>query len=118
MILGGSTGLCGFWVIFSITIFGGLFGVAGMIIGVPLFAVIYAGIRSITNKELERRKLPTDTGVYMNVGTIDEKGDFTVYDQKAYRKQIGRESNWARMEKSFRNIFRHKKEEESNNEQQ
>ena len=115
MILGGSTGLSGFWVIFSITIFGGLFGVAGMIIGVPLFAVIYAGIRSITNKELERRKLPTDTGVYMNVGTIDEKGDFTVYDQKAYRKQIGRESNWARMEKSFRNIFRHKKEEESNN---
>ena len=44
-ILGQSTGLTGFWVIFSITIFGGLFGVLGMIIGVPFFAVVYAFIK-------------------------------------------------------------------------
>ena len=42
-ILGDSTGLTGFWVIFAITLFGGLYGVLGMIVGVPIFAVIYAG---------------------------------------------------------------------------
>ncbi len=40
-ILGNSTGLSSFWVLFSILFFGGLWGFVGMIIGVPLFAVIY-----------------------------------------------------------------------------
>ena len=40
-ILGQSTGLPSFWVLFSILLFGGLFGFVGMIIAVPLFAVIY-----------------------------------------------------------------------------
>ena len=43
-ILGDSTGLGSFWVIFSITLFGGLFGIIGMVIGVPVFAVFYAEI--------------------------------------------------------------------------
>ena len=40
-ILGNSTGLSSFWVLFSILVFGGLWGFVGMVIGVPLFAVIY-----------------------------------------------------------------------------
>jgi len=40
-ILGNSTGLSGFWVLFSILVFGALFGLVGMIIGVPVFAIIY-----------------------------------------------------------------------------
>lgn len=40
-ILGNSTGLSSFWVLFSILFFGGLFGFVGMIIAVPAFAVIY-----------------------------------------------------------------------------
>ena len=40
-ILGNTTGLSSFWVLFSITFFGGLWGIVGMIVGVPLFAVIY-----------------------------------------------------------------------------
>ena len=39
-ILGGSTGLRPLWVIFSITLGGYLFGVVGMFLGVPVFAVI------------------------------------------------------------------------------
>ena len=39
-ILGDSTGLSSFWVLFSILFFGGLWGIVGMIVGVPLFAVI------------------------------------------------------------------------------
>ena len=45
-ILGNTTGLSSFWVLFSILLFGGLWGFVGMIMGVPLFAVIYDVIKS------------------------------------------------------------------------
>lgn len=80
-ILGDSTGLSGFWVIFSITLFGGLFGILGMIAGVPVFAVIYAGVRALVNQFLRKKDLPTDTSQYMNVGSIEEDNAFIPYDQ-------------------------------------
>ena len=40
-IVGSTTGLSSFWVLFAILLFGGLFGFVGMIIGVPVFAVFY-----------------------------------------------------------------------------
>ena len=46
-ILGSSTGLSSFWVLFSILLFGGLWGFVGMIVGVPLFAVIYDVIKKL-----------------------------------------------------------------------
>lgn len=70
-ILGQSTGLSGFWVIFSITIFGGLFGFLGMIIGVPFFAVVYAMTRRIIDRMLKKRNLPISTSEYMNLDHID-----------------------------------------------
>lgn len=63
-ILGESTGLSGFWVIFSITLFGGLWGIVGMVVGVPLFAVLYAGVDYMVNKFLKKKQLSTDTGDY------------------------------------------------------
>lgn len=53
-ILGNTTGLSSFWVLFSILLFGGLWGVAGMIIGVPLFAVLYDIARRLTRWGLRR----------------------------------------------------------------
>lgn len=73
-ILGESTGLSGFWVIFSITIFGGLMGIPGMIIGVPLFAVFYALVRRRADKMLQNRGLPIETEQYMNVESIENTG--------------------------------------------
>ena len=73
-ILGGSTGLAGFWVIFSITLFGGLFGVLGMIIGVPIFAVIYATIKSFVNSSLRKKNMPKETELYVNVVSVDDEG--------------------------------------------
>ena len=73
-ILGSSTGLTGFWVIFAITLFGGLFGVLGMIIGVPILAVIYAGVRSAVNTALDKKKMPTESGKYERLEYVDEKG--------------------------------------------
>ena len=75
-ILGQSTGLSGFWVIFSITIFGGIMGVPGMIIGVPFFAVLYAMIKRLTNRLLLKRGLPSETNKYMNVDYIQDKDVF------------------------------------------
>ncbi len=65
-ILGDSTGLNSFWVIFSITVFSGLLGVWGMFIGVPLFAVIYAAFKTLINKRLEIKHMPVETAYYVN----------------------------------------------------
>lgn len=64
-ILGNKTGLSSFWVIFSITVLGGYFGVLGMAIGVPIFAVIYAGCKALMMKSLEKKGLSTETNDYM-----------------------------------------------------
>lgn len=63
-ILGGSTGLSGFWVIFAIIIFGGYFGIVGMFIGVPVFAVIYNAMRRLIIIKLNRKQLPIRTEEY------------------------------------------------------
>ncbi|MCD8085294.1 MAG: AI-2E family transporter [Clostridiales bacterium] len=49
-ILGNVTGLSGFWVLFAILTFGGLFGFVGMLIGVPVFAVIYDVARKLVHR--------------------------------------------------------------------
>lgn len=63
-ILGDSTGLSAFWVIFSITVFGSLLGPLGMFIGVPLFAVIYTLVRQLSGWMLTRKGMSPDTKDY------------------------------------------------------
>ena len=53
-ILGNTTGLSSFWVLFAILLFGGLWGFVGMIVGVPLFAVIYDVIKKLVIHGLRR----------------------------------------------------------------
>lgn len=84
-ILGDSTGLAGFWIIFSITLFGGFFGVVGMVVGVPIFAVIYTAARALINQSLEGKNMPQDTELYMNVGYVDNDG-FHEYIPRYMRK--------------------------------
>ena len=55
-ILGNTTGLSSFWVLFAILLFGGLWGFVGMIIGVPLFAVIYDVIKKLVFHGLKRNE--------------------------------------------------------------
>lgn len=54
-ILGDRTGLSSFWVLFTIILFGGLWGIVGMIIAVPLFAVIYDTIKRLVRRGLFRK---------------------------------------------------------------
>ena len=70
-ILGSSTGLSSFWVIFSITLFGGIWGIMGMIIGVPIFAILFAFMKSLIETRLSARKLSPDTKKYLRLLYID-----------------------------------------------
>lgn len=72
-ILGQSTGLSSFWVMFALLVGGGLFGLVGMIVGVPLFAVLYSLISGLICRSLRRKALPDDTLDYFLLDHIDEK---------------------------------------------
>ena len=72
-VLGQTTGLPSFWILFSILLFGGLFGVVGMIIAVPTWAVIYRWVSRYTNIYLERKKLSIKTDDYVDLKHIDEE---------------------------------------------
>ena len=64
-ILGDYVGMSPFWIMLSILIGGGLFGFAGMLLSVPLCALIYAIVRVIMETRLRRRNLPTESDFYM-----------------------------------------------------
>lgn len=64
-ILGDTTGIASFWVLFSILVGGGLMGFVGMIIGIPLFAVFYTYFSRMVNRRLGKRGFSTDTKDYM-----------------------------------------------------
>lgn len=84
-ILGNSTGLSSFWVVFSILIAGGLFGIPGMLFGVPTFAVIYYIVNMLVNSILKKKELPTDTECYGKDGYVDSEG---IYIQKEKQEEI------------------------------
>lgn len=72
-ILGEYTGISSFWVLFSILLFGGLFGFVGMIIAVPTFAVIYDLVNQWSLAQLKEKELSTSTADYMELDYIDEE---------------------------------------------
>lgn len=72
-ILGQTTGLPSFWVLFSILLFGGLFGIVGMIIAVPTWAIIYRTISRLSEHFLKKKGLESDSKHYMDLDHIDEE---------------------------------------------
>ena len=63
-ILGDTTGLSALWVMFGILLFGGLWGILGMLVGVPLMAVIYDIARQLTFRAMRRRGYDADVDAY------------------------------------------------------
>ena len=55
-ILGESVGISGFWIMISVMVGGGLFGIVGMILGVPFFAAIYTLVSQAVEKRMEKKK--------------------------------------------------------------
>ena len=72
-ILGETTGLSSFMVIVAILIGGGLFGIPGMIAGVPVFAVIYAMMWHLIDHSLQNREMPQQEETYVNIDCLDAK---------------------------------------------
>ena len=70
-ILGSTVGIDGFWVMFSIIVGAGLFGFWGMLLGVPVFVVIYTLFDKLIERKLKRSDLPQDTASYVNIEHID-----------------------------------------------
>ena len=71
-ILGDFVGLNPLWIIISITVMGGLFGVFGMFFGVPIFAVIYAVVKELTEKKLAVIGKPVETVAYYDDPAYEE----------------------------------------------
>ena len=65
-ILGDSIGISAFWILFAILVAGKFLGLVGMIIGVPLFAIVYSIIKEEIEYKLKTKDLPTDTKDYMH----------------------------------------------------
>lgn len=87
-ILGSSTGLSSFWVMFAILIGGGLFGFLGMLLGVPVFAMIYYIVQRLVNHSIKKRQLPMGTDQYVRMKSVDIKnGNFCYYEQSNGKKK-------------------------------
>ena len=71
-ILGDSIGISGFWVLVSITVAGGLFGFAGMLLGVPVFAVLYMIFSDILQVLLKRKGHPVETEEYHSIQKVKD----------------------------------------------
>lgn len=87
-ILGDSTGLSAFWILTSISVAGGLFGFFGMLLGVPVFAVIYYIIQQILTYRMNKKELSSKTDEYIDLVEIDEKTN-----QMKYAKVEEKENN-------------------------
>ena len=66
--MGESTGISAFWVVFAIVLGGGLFGILGMLLGVPTFAVLHYILKRIFEHFLKKKNLPCNTEAYAKSG--------------------------------------------------
>ena len=90
-ILGKSTGLSAFWVVFSVMFFGKLWGIIGMLIGVPVFGVIYYILDTFVNFQLGRRELPVETEEYKNLDYFAEDGTRVTLDGTTSPRELRKE---------------------------
>ena len=81
-ILGDSTGLPALWVMFAILVGGAIWGVAGMFIGVPLFAVIYRFSKEIFENMLKKKNMPESTCSYKVIKGVKDKADIELEAEK------------------------------------
>ena len=65
-ILGEKVGVDSLMIVVAITVSGGLWGLVGMFIGVPLFAVLRQAVKELVESRLQKKHLPTETTAYMD----------------------------------------------------
>lgn len=97
-ILGQSTGLSSIWVLFSILVFGGMFGFVGMIIGVPLFSVIYFVVSKFVFKQLRTKEMEAEIEDY-RARYPDKRKE---RDEKNLQKSLGKAERLRKWENLFK----------------
>lgn len=91
-ILGQTTGLSALWVMLSITVMGGLWGLFGMLISVPIFAVLYTLVKLFVEKRLAGKGAPTETVEYyaaIEDRTLSESDDEPTFADKLRQMTAG-----------------------------
>ena len=66
-VMGNAIGISSFWVLIAVLVGGGLFGFTGMVLGVPVFAVIYRYIDKLTIRQLKQKEKPVSTSDYISL---------------------------------------------------
>lgn len=92
-ILGDSTGLSAFWVVVAITLGSGLFGLAGMILGVPTFAVFYFLVKTYMEFKLKEHNMSVESNEYTQIKRIDPETLTPEYVNKNVSKREMRKQN-------------------------
>ncbi len=100
LILSDSTGLSSFWVLFAILVGGNLFGFAGMVLGVPAFACIYALMVQIMKNNLNKKGLKNDTEYFIGLRGFDEDGN----PIRGPKKKMESASNRRKREKQLKQL--------------
>lgn len=80
-ILGDRLGLSNFWVVVIIALFSGMFGLPGLVFGLPVFAVVYSLVCDGIENSLRKKNKPLNTEVYYDIVTVADLGQ--------YRKEFG-----------------------------
>lgn len=84
-IQGNNTGISSLAVLIAITVMGNLFGLMGMIIGVPIFAVIIELCKRALDERLKKRGRPTDTVEYYPSDSIGNAEEEVYYEHSHLR---------------------------------
>ncbi len=110
-ILGSSIGINGFWVMFAIILGAGLFGFWGMLLGVPVFVVIYTAINAGVEKRLKENDLPWESEEYAEMDHIDP------VTRQIIKKPAEAESSSGREKKSEKKAGKRSKEKKGDDTQ-
>lgn len=86
-IIGSVSGISGFWIMFAILVFGGFFGIVGMMLSVPLMSVIYNAASRNNRKNLIKRGLPEETEIYLTIDSIDAETNKPIFSEPAAEKK-------------------------------
>lgn len=121
LILGDSTGLSSLWILFAILVGGNLFGFAGMLLGVPVFACIYTLLTILLRDRLKAKGLTNTTSYYLTLRRFDEETGEPIRGPKPKRVSVKERKKHMKHLESLHHAkekLMHTKEPEENKETQ
>lgn len=105
-ILGENIGLPSFWIIFALLAGQGIFGFWGLIIGIPLFAVIYSAGKELIASRLTEKGLPADSNTYTDIKCFEAETLVPVSLSAADREEAKRAEEADRVKREARRSAR------------